>query len=253
METSARKCQYCAEPLPVDARVNRRYCDENCRRQAHGRRLAKADGRRCESCGEWLPEGSRRNKRFCNEACKKAGARRRTRPAASTRKEVTDRDRLTIVSAQLFQAEAALAQIRGRDRKRDHELAELRLQMAAERRSSARAIADQASRTAGVRGQLATATGELFALRRNWSATAEATVASVDVTGLRQQLATVQERYEQLATQYQELAEAAELAATEREQLQRVVRQWDTLCKRLCKATNGQPAAAVDKDILATW
>ncbi|XKH52068.1 hypothetical protein LG284_08415 [Citricoccus nitrophenolicus] len=157
------------------------------------------------------------------------------------------------MSSQLFQAEAALAQIRGRVRDRDRDLAELRLQLAAERRASARVIAGQASRTAGVRGQLATATGELFALRRNWSATADDTVASVKVTGLRQQLATVQERYEQLATRYQELAEAAELAATERQQLQGVVRQWNTLCKRLYRATGGQPAAAVDNDILATW
>ncbi|NUL44095.1 hypothetical protein F7P69_02635 [Cellulosimicrobium funkei] len=166
---------------------------------------------------------------------------------------MADRDRLAIVSAQLVQAEAALAQIRGRFRERDHELAELHIQLAAERRSSARAIAGQASRTASVRGQLATATGEVLALRRNWSATADDTVASVEVTGLRQQLATVQERYEQLASGYQELADAAELAATERQQLQGVVRQWDTLCKRLYKATGGQPAAAVDKDILATW
>ena len=166
---------------------------------------------------------------------------------------MADRDRLAIVSAQLIQAEIALAQIRGRVRDRDYELAELRLQLAAERRSSARAIAGQASRTAGVRGQLATVTGELFALRRNWSATADDTVASVKVTDLRQQLATVQERYEQLATGYQELADAAELAATERQQLQGVVRQWDTLCKRLYKATGGQPVAAADRDILATW
>lgn len=252
METSARKCQHCAEPLPADARTNRRYCDENCRRQAYGR-PAKADGRRCESCGEWLPEGSRRNKRFCDEACKKAAARRRARPVTSTSKGVVDRDRLALVSAQLVQAEAALTQIRGRVRDCDRELAELRHQLAVERRASARAIADQASRTAGVRGQLATATGELFALRRNWSAAVEGKLASVKVAGLRQQLSTVQERHQQLAIMYQELVVAAELAATERQQLQGVVRQWDTLCKRLYKATGGQPAAPVDKDILATW
>lgn len=252
METSARKCQYCAEPLPAEARANRRYCDENCRLRAYGR-PAREEGRRCESCGEWLPEASRRNKRFCNEACKKVEARRRNRPATDTSSRSTARDRLAIVSARLVQAETALAQSRGRIRERDHKLAELRHQLAAERRSSARVIAGQASRTAGVRGQLATATGALFALRRNWSATAEDGVASVKVTGLRQQLATVQERYAQLDTRYQELVEASELAATERQQLQGVVRQWDTLCKRLYKATGGQPAAAVDKDILATW
>ncbi|REE02272.1 hypothetical protein C8E99_0038 [Citricoccus muralis] len=166
---------------------------------------------------------------------------------------MADRDRLAIVSAQLVQAEAALAQIRGRVRERDHELAELRLQLAAERRSSARAIAAQASRTAGVRGQLASATGELFALRRNRSATAEARVAAAEVTGMRDQVATVQDRYAQLAAKYQELSEAAELAAAERQQFQGLVRQWDTLCKRLYKATGGQPAAAVDRDIMATW
>lgn len=252
METQVRRCQYCTRPLPAGARANRRYCDADCRRQAHGR-PAETDSRRCESCGERLPEGSRRNKRFCDGACQKAGVRLRNRSATAASTRLAARDRLAVVSAQLVQAETALAQSRSRLRARDLQLAELRVKLAAERRSSAKAIAGQANRTAAVRDQLATVSGELSALRRNWSATSEARVTTVKVTGLRDQLATVQDRYAQLAAKYQELSEAAELAATERQQLQGMVRQWDTLCKRLYKATGGQPAAAVDRDILATW
>jgi hypothetical protein len=247
-----RRCRYCTEPLPAQARANRRYCDGDCRRQAHGRPAAAA-GRRCEGCGERLPGGSRRNRRFCNEACQKAAARRRSRQPASTGGRAAARDRLAVVSAQLARTETALGQARGRVADRDRQLAGLRAQLAAERRSAARAIAGQANRTAGVRERLAAATGELSALRRNRSAVAGARVAAAEATGLREQLATVQGRYGQLAARYRELSEAAELAATERRQLQGVVRQWDTLCKRLYQATGGQPAAAVDRDILATW
>ncbi|WP_298041972.1 hypothetical protein [uncultured Citricoccus sp.] len=160
---------------------------------------------------------------------------------------------MVVASAQLVQAETALGQARGRIRDREREVSWLRAELAEARRSATRALVVQANEAAGVRERLAAATGELFVLRRNWSATAEARVATAEVTGLRQQLATLQERYGQLSARYQELADTAELAATERQQLQGVVRQWDTLCKRLHKATGGQPAAAVDKDILATW
>ncbi len=247
-----RRCQNCTQPLSEGARANRRYCDEDCRRQAYGQPVVPV-GRRCESCGKHLPKGSRKNKRFCDAACQKASARRRTRPATSTTKRAAARDLLAVVSAQLVQAETALGQARGRLWDRDREVAWLRAELAEARRSAARALVGQANRAAGVRDQLARTAGELSALRRNWSATAEARVAAAEVTGLRQQLATVQDRYGQLSARYQELSEAAELAATERQHLQGVVRQWDTLCKRLYKATGGQPAAAVDRDILATW
>jgi hypothetical protein len=252
MENIVRRCQNCTQPLPEHARANRRYCDETCRRQAHGQPAVPV-GRRCESCGKHLPEGSRKNKRFCDPACQKAGARRRSRPATSTTKSAAVRDLLAVVSAQLIQVETALGQARGRIRDRDREVAWLRAELAEARRASARALVGQANDAAGVRERLSVASGELSLLRRNWSATAEARVATVEVTGLRQQLATLQDKYGQLSARYQELSAAADLAATERQQLQRVVRQWDTLCKRLYKATGGQPAAAVDKDILATW
>ncbi|MFC4371899.1 hypothetical protein [Citricoccus nitrophenolicus] len=157
------------------------------------------------------------------------------------------------VSAQLVQAETALAQSRGCLWSRDREISLLRAELAEARRSATRALVIQASDAAGVRDRLAKASSELSAMRRNWSAMSEARVATAEVTGLRQQLATLQDQYGQLSARYQELAEAAELAATERQHLQSVVRQWDTLCKRLYKATGGQPTAAVDKDILATW
>ncbi|MEO9249130.1 hypothetical protein ABDK96_15710 [Citricoccus nitrophenolicus] len=146
-----------------------------------------------------------------------------------------------------------MAQSRGRIWDRDREIVWLRAELAEARRAAATALVGQANRFANVRGQLATASGELSALRRNWSATAESRVATAEVTGLRQQLASLQDKYGQVSARYQELSEAAELAATERQQLQGVVRQWDTLCKRLYKAAGGRPATAVDKDILATW
>ncbi|MBB5747953.1 hypothetical protein [Micrococcus sp. TA1] len=163
------------------------------------------------------------------------------------------RTRLDRVSAELVQAETTLGQCRGRVLDRDQEVTRLRAELAEARRSAARALVAQATDAAGVRDRLAAASGELSELRRNWSAVVEARAATAKVTGLRQQVATLQGQYAQLSARYQELSEAAELAATERQHLQGVVRQWDTLCKRLYKATGGQPAAAVDKDILATW
>ncbi|WMY80073.1 hypothetical protein [Citricoccus sp. I39-566] len=251
METHVRRCQNCAQPLPADARANRRYCDEQCRRQAYGLPPVSA-GRRCQACGKQLPEGSRAHRRFCDPACQKAEARRRTGARGSNRK-VSARDQLAVVSGQLAQAETALGQCRGRVTDRDREVAWLRAELAEAQRSTARILVGQANDAADVRARLALATGQLSELRRNWSATAEARVSTTEVTGLREQLAALQDRHGQLAAKYQELTEAAELAATERQHLQGVVRQWDTLCKRLYKATGGRPAAAVDRDILATW
>lgn len=175
-----------------------------------------------------------------------AAYRRRQEASAERTETARLRTRLDRVSTELVQAETTLGQCRGRVWDRDQEIARLRAELAAGRRSAARALVVQANDAAGVRDRLATATGQLSELRRNWSATAE-------VTGLRDQLATAQGQYAQLSARYQELSEAAELAATERQHLQGVVRQWDTLCKRLYKATGGQPAAAVDEEILATW
>lgn len=247
MDKHDRRCQNCTKPLPEDARVNRRYCDENCRRQAYGQ-PALVGGMQCESCGQPLPETSRKNKRFCGAACQKAAARRRVHPGRETL-----RAQLAFVSSQLTRTRTALGQSRGRVHDREMELAALRVQLAAERRKKPTALIGQANRAAGVRTQLAASNRQLSALRRNWSATAEEQVATAEMTGLRQQLATLQKKHGQLSDQYAELAAAADLAATERRQLQVVVRQWDTLCKRLHKATGGQPAAAVDKDVLATW
>ncbi|XKH54440.1 hypothetical protein LG284_05470 [Citricoccus nitrophenolicus] len=197
--------------------------------------------------------GTDARRRYCSDACR-MGAYRRRQPAFAERTEAARlRSRLDWVSAQLVEKETALGQSRGRVWERDREVAALRVQLADERRRRTKAIVGQANQAAGVREQLAAASGELSALRRNWSATAEARMATHEVTGLRDQLATIQDRHGQLAARYEELSEAAELAATERQQLQGVVRQWDTLCKRLYKATGGQPAAAADRDILATW
>ena len=209
--------------------------------------------RRCAHCSEPLAEGSDARRKYCNATCRVAAYRRRQTASPERTEAARLRTRLDRASAELVQTETALGQCRGRVWDRDQEVTRLRAELAEARRSAARALVVQANDAAGVRERLAAATGQLSELRRSWSAMVEARVATAEVTGLRQQLASLQGQHAQLSTRYQELSEAAELAATERQQLQGVVRQWDTLCKRLYKATGGQPAAAVDQDILATW
>lgn len=109
-------------------------------------------------------------------------------------------------------------------------------------------------RTHAVRQQLAVANSELANLKRNRTARA----AAQDTTGqendrLHKQLATVTGQYNELAAKYDDLSASAERAATERTQVQALVRQWDAMCVRLYKATGGRPRKAADKKILATW
>lgn len=90
-------------------------------------------------------------------------------------------------------------------------------------------------------------------VKRNWSIQADAARAGETVTELRTRLATVTDKYRELAMKYKELMGAAKYAAAERKHLQGIVRQWDSMCKRLNTATGGRPRKEVDKKTLATW
>lgn len=209
--------------------------------------------RRCPHCSDPLPEGSDARRQYCTDACRVAAYRRRQRTLPERTEDARLRAQLASVAGKLVDAEKELRQSRARENVSARELADLRRELAAERRSSTREIASQASKNASFRGQLATAVGELSMMRRNWSAAAEAKVSTDEVAGLRQRVVTLQDRHTRLLARYNELVSAAELAATERQQLQGVVRQWDTLCKRLYSATGGQPPTSKDRHILETW
>ncbi|TFI47278.1 hypothetical protein E4A41_08750 [Micrococcus endophyticus] len=73
-----------------------------------------------------------------------------------------------------------------------------------------------------------------------------------ELARLRVSVARLRQDNESLSAQLRELSAAAEVAATERRQLQGIVRQWDTLCRRLAKSVTGQTVTATDKRILAT-
>ncbi|MGO1699615.1 MAG: hypothetical protein ACTHZD_14805 [Micrococcaceae bacterium] len=208
--------------------------------------------RTCSFCGDPLPAGSSPARKYCSQAHRRAASRRRQpfEPSTEKGKLRTQLNKLAEAHAQVV---TELARSRSRLADRDRTITQLRSELAEERRRSADAIWKQANRTSSVRDQLATATSELSTLRRNWTANQDAAMAGPDVTKLRTRLANLQDRHDRLAGQYAELAEAAQDAATERAGLQGIVRHWDSLCRRLYKASNGQPPAAKDKEILATW
>ncbi|MGP9586176.1 hypothetical protein ACT3TB_11050 [Micrococcaceae sp. AOP34-BR2-30] len=208
--------------------------------------------RTCSFCGEPLPDGSNPTRKYCSTAHRHAASRRRRSFEPTTEKGKL-RNQLNHLAEAHAQVVTELARSRTRVADRDRTITELCQELATERRRSADAIWKQANRTSGVRDQLATATNELTTLRRNWTAAQDTATAGPDVTQLRTRLASIQNRYDRLAGQYAELAEAAQDAATERAGLQGIVRHWDSLCRRLYKASNGQPSAAKDKEILATW
>lgn len=112
---------------------------------------------------------------------------------------------------------------------------------------------EQAMRTRSVRDELAASRTEVATVKRNWSIQADADRVGQTVTELRTRLATITERYSELARKYKELTGAAKYAAAERKHLQGIVRQWDSMCKRLNTATGGRPRRETDKKILATW
>ncbi|MDK8178415.1 hypothetical protein [Micrococcus luteus] len=158
-------------------------------------------------------------------------------------------------------AETRIGQLTGQVRRKTDQVRQLAKLLAAERRSADKAIRDQATRTVAVRADKAALAGQLADLRRSWThrppatavATAVATEADMaELARLRVSVARLRQDNESLSAQLRELSAAAEVAATERRQLQGIVRQWDTLCRRLAKSVTGQTVTATDKRILAT-
>lgn len=165
-------------------------------------------------------------------------------------------------------------QLRGRVRDRDERIHRLAGQLSAEKRTADRAIRGQVGRTLAVRDQLdvrstevatvsadrdrvaselATATATLSDLRRSQTLHDGRTPDAEEVAALRRSLAAVRADRDRLATAYDELSAAADSWAAERRQVQGIVRQWGQLCRRLDKATGGQPRSEADRHILATW
>lgn len=205
--------------------------------------------RSCAHCATHLPEGASSKRRYCGPACRTGAYRTRTAgtPAHPAMARVAE------LQTQLTAAETRIGQLTASNRRKTGQVKQLAGLLAAERRSADTAITAQAVRTHAVRADNARLAGHVADLRRSWSvATADTDLTPDQVAALCGQLATLRGQYEQLAGQHRRLATAAEMAATERAQLQGVVRQWDALCRRLAKAVAGQPVSAADKRILAT-
>lgn len=213
--------------------------------------------RSCTHCARPLPDGSPSSRRYCSAACRTAAYRARTtstppHPAVA---------RVAELETQLVAAETRIGQLTAATRRKTDQVKHLAGLLAAERRSADKAIRDQAARTVAVRADKAALAGQLADLRRSWThrppatavATAVATEADMaELDRLRVSVARLRQDNESLSAQLRELSAAAEVAATERRQLQGIVRQWDTLCRRLAKSVTGQTVTATDKRILAT-
>jgi hypothetical protein len=80
-QQAVRLCKACGNPLPEDARPQKRTCNGPCRAEASRQRRGLSLGRRterpCEHCGEAISKYDRRDKRFCNSSCKAAACRAR--------------------------------------------------------------------------------------------------------------------------------------------------------------------------------
>ncbi|MBB4734717.1 chromosome segregation ATPase [Micrococcus cohnii] len=168
--------------------------------------------------------------------------------------------RVRDLESQLIAAETRIGQLTASNVRKTDQVKHLATLLSAERRSADNALHGQAVRTAAVRQDNARLAGQVADLRRSWSmATADTDLSPEQVAALRDRLASLRDRlaslrdrHEELVTAYQRLSAAAEVAAAERVQLQGIVRQWDTLCRRLAKAVAGQTVSAADKKILAT-
>lgn len=208
--------------------------------------------RLCPSCEDELSEAAPSQQKYCSSTCRERMKKRRKRLKAETT-DLTELQRLQSVEQQYDRLQVEYRKLRqrleGRNRKirrLEHALsrAELQVETAAD---------EQAQRTRVVRDELAASRTELAAVKRNWSIKGGADRTDETVTDLRTQLAMVTDEYNELATKYVDLSRAAKNAATERKYLQGVVRQWDSLCKRLNTATGGRPRKETDQKILATW
>ena len=208
--------------------------------------------RRCKSCQEPLPEDARPNRKYCSDMCRHREKVRRFRERHNPQTRTT-LDRLEATEAELAELQNEHRKLTSRVADRDRKIRRLEHALRRAEIQLESVAAEQAQRTRAVRDELAMANTEVAALRRNWSRRAAAATDSQEVTELRERLAAVTQRYESLVAKYRELSEAARYAATERKHLQGIVRQWDAMCVRLYKATGGRPKREADKKVLATW
>lgn len=237
-----------------------------------------ASQRSCAHCTAPLPADSTSRRRYCSPRCRKAAAR--TASDAATRLARLEAEvhqlklRRDVLEHQVLSLSTENGQLRGRVRDRDERIHRLAGQLSAEKRTADRAIRGQVGRTLAVRDELdvrtdqvanlsadrdrvatelVTATATLSELRRSWTLTGGRTPDSQEVATLRRTLAGVRADRDRLATAYDELSAAVDSYVAERRQVQRIVRQWDRLCRRLDKATGGRPRTEADRHILATW
>ena len=83
MDRLTAYCEHCGKPLPENATVRRRYCDERCYSasvialSSQALREAKAK-RRCQHCGGPMPV-DRKHAKFCCERCQITAGRERAK------------------------------------------------------------------------------------------------------------------------------------------------------------------------------
>lgn len=214
--------------------------------------MSRKNIRLCKSCKAELSATAPAQQKFCSATCRERMKKRRQRLKVQVA-EVGELERLQTV-------ERHYDQLQTDHRKRGQRLTERdlkirRLEHALQRTELQVDVVaeEQAQRTHDVRQQLATAKNEVTTLRHNWSARADADAAGPEVLQLRERLTTVTANYNALVAKYRQLTEAAQYAANERKHLQGIIRQWDSMCVRLYKATGGKPRRESDKKILSTW
>lgn len=208
--------------------------------------------RRCRDCQIELPSDAHANTKYCSTTCqRRAGTRRyRQRQKAET---YSKPDLLERIQDDYEYLQSEHRKLLNRLAARDRKIRRLETALKRADTQLETVAADQAMRTRAVRDELAASRTEVATVKRNWSIQADAARAGETVTELRTRLATVTDKYRELAMKYKELMGAAKYAAAERKHLQGIVRQWDSMCKRLNTATGGRPRKEVDKKTLATW
>jgi len=110
---------------------------------------------------------------------------------------------------------------------------------------------DQAERTRQALDQLAVANTKVSTIKNNW--TQQRAKALSEVDQLRGQLTTLTGQYRDLVQRHQDLMTLAEKSQPDKQAMQKIVRQWNVLCQRLYRSTNGRGQTDTDKSILATW
>ena len=104
MKLRQRRCQHCAQPLPIRARTDARFCSATCR-SAHWQRRTRtnralASRTKCAVCGNRIVFGTRADARYCSINCRQRIYRQRKRMAPPKAHQRTMRERLTATGTQ---------------------------------------------------------------------------------------------------------------------------------------------------------